>query len=50
MASDANCVFCKIIDGKIPSKKLLETEKSYAFLGALQTDKTLDLARRVTAL
>lgn len=33
MATDANCIFCKIIEGKIPSKKLLETEKSYAFLG-----------------
>jgi diadenosine tetraphosphate (Ap4A) HIT family hydrolase len=32
MATDANCIFCKIIAGKIPSMKLYETEKSYAFL------------------
>lgn len=36
MAQDANCIFCKIIDGKIPSMKLAETDKSYAFLGAFQ--------------
>ncbi|KAL9939745.1 hypothetical protein V8E36_001562 [Tilletia maclaganii] len=29
---DANCIFCKIIDGKIPSYKLAETESAYAFL------------------
>ncbi len=29
---DANCIFCKIIKGEIPSKKLAETESSYAFL------------------
>ena len=32
MASDANCIFCKIIAGKIPSMKLGETDKSYAVL------------------
>ncbi|PKI85669.1 bis(5'-nucleosyl)-tetraphosphatase (asymmetrical) [Malassezia vespertilionis] len=32
MATDPDCIFCKIIQGKIPSKKLYETEKSYAFL------------------
>ncbi|WFD24557.1 bis(5'-nucleosyl)-tetraphosphatase (asymmetrical) [Malassezia equina] len=35
MSHDANCIFCKIIDGKIPSMKLVETEKSFAFVGAL---------------
>ncbi|KAK0546017.1 Adenosine 5'-monophosphoramidase [Tilletia horrida] len=29
---DDNCIFCKIIDGKIPSYKLAETESAYAFL------------------
>lgn len=33
MSHDANCIFCKIIDGKIPSMKLVETEKSLAFVG-----------------
>lgn len=28
----ASCIFCKIIKGEIPSFKLLETAKSYAFL------------------
>lgn len=32
MSHDANCIFCEIIDGKIPSMKLFETDKSYAFL------------------
>ncbi|WFD28734.1 bis(5'-nucleosyl)-tetraphosphatase (asymmetrical) [Malassezia nana] len=35
MSHDANCIFCKIIDGKIPSMKLVETDKSYAFVGLL---------------
>lgn len=26
-----DCLFCKIIEGKIPSKKLGETEHAYAF-------------------
>ncbi|PZQ76244.1 MAG: histidine triad nucleotide-binding protein, partial [Variovorax paradoxus] len=26
MASDPNCIFCKIIEGKIPSKKVYEDE------------------------
>ncbi|KDN46990.1 HIT-like protein [Tilletiaria anomala UBC 951] len=30
--TDENCLFCKIIAGKIPSMKLSETDKSYAFL------------------
>lgn len=29
---DDNCLFCKIIAGKIPSFKLVETTKSYSFL------------------
>ncbi|KAL5632881.1 hypothetical protein ACGC1H_005732 [Rhizoctonia solani] len=32
MASLASCIFCKIIKGEIPSKKLLETQHSFAFL------------------
>ena len=28
---DENCLFCKIIAGKIPSKKVYEDEKVYAF-------------------
>ncbi|KAJ1650496.1 Adenosine 5'-monophosphoramidase [Dispira simplex] len=28
----ANCIFCKIVKGAIPSMKLVETELSYAFL------------------
>ncbi|KOS13961.1 hit-like protein [Malassezia pachydermatis] len=32
MSHDANCIFCKIIDGKIPSMKLLESDKSFAFV------------------
>jgi len=30
--TDDNCLFCKIIAGKIPSFKLLDTDKTYAFL------------------
>lgn len=26
-----NCIFCKIIDGEIPSKKIYEDDKVYAF-------------------
>ncbi|KAI8347194.1 HIT-like domain-containing protein [Choanephora cucurbitarum] len=28
----ADCIFCKIIKGEIPSHKIAETEKSYSFL------------------
>lgn len=28
---DANCIFCKIIDGAIPSTKVYEDESVYAF-------------------
>ncbi|RKP01749.1 hypothetical protein CXG81DRAFT_11607 [Caulochytrium protostelioides] len=31
-ATNANCIFCKIIKGAIPSMKLVETELSFAFL------------------
>lgn len=32
MSLSPNCIFCKIIRGEIPSKKLAETSKVYAFL------------------
>jgi len=32
MNSDPNCIFCKIISGAIPCHKILETEKTLAFL------------------
>lgn len=31
-ASNASCIFCKIIKGEIPSFKLIETKLSYSFL------------------
>ncbi len=31
--TDANCIFCKIIAGQIPSLKLYDSDKTYAFLG-----------------
>jgi histidine triad (HIT) family protein len=30
--TDNNCIFCKIVDGKLPSKKIYEDEKTLAFL------------------
>ncbi|KAK6852052.1 Hit family protein 1 [Apiospora arundinis] len=30
--SDGNCIFCKIIKGDIPSFKLFDSDKTYAFL------------------
>ena len=27
----SDCIFCKIINGEIPSKKVLENDKFYAF-------------------
>lgn len=32
MASNASCIFCKIIKGEIPSFKLIETNLTYSFL------------------
>ncbi len=37
MADD--CVFCKIIEGKIPSAKVYETDKIFAFLDINPTNK-----------
>lgn len=34
--TEANCIFCKIIAGQIPSLKLYDSEKTYAFLGMLR--------------
>ncbi len=31
MSHDPNCIFCKIIEGKIPSKKVYEDEDVFAF-------------------
>ena len=31
MSHDSNCLFCKIIEGKIPSKKVYEDEQVFAF-------------------
>jgi histidine triad (HIT) family protein len=31
MSSDPNCLFCKIVEGKIPSRKVYEDEHVYAF-------------------
>ncbi|MSQ56415.1 MAG: histidine triad nucleotide-binding protein [Limnohabitans sp.] len=31
MSRDSNCIFCKIIAGQIPSRKVYEDEEIYAF-------------------
>ena len=31
MASDSNCIFCKIVSGAIPSRKVYEDDEIYAF-------------------
>lgn len=31
MSQDPNCIFCKIVDGKIPSRKVFEDEQVLAF-------------------
>jgi histidine triad (HIT) family protein len=31
MSHDPNCIFCKIIEGKIPSRKVYEDEEIFAF-------------------
>ena len=30
MSSDPNCIFCKIVEGKIPSRKVYEDEELFA--------------------
>ncbi len=35
----ADCIFCKIIDNEIPSKKIYEDESVYAFLDISQVTK-----------
>lgn len=39
IASNASCIFCKIIKGEIPSFKLLETKLTYSFLDIQPTTK-----------
>jgi histidine triad (HIT) family protein len=34
-----DCIFCMIVEGKIPSRKITETEKSLAFLDAFPLTK-----------
>ena len=34
-----DCIFCNIINGKIPTRKIMETEKSLAFLDAFPLAK-----------
>lgn len=31
MSQDANCIFCKIVAGQIPSRKVFEDDEIYAF-------------------
>ena len=30
-SSDPNCIFCKIVEGKIPSRKVYEDDEIFAF-------------------
>ncbi|WP_085521993.1 HIT family protein [Tuberibacillus sp. Marseille-P3662] len=39
MVHDPNCIFCKIINGDIPSAKVFENEDVYAFLDLSQVTK-----------
>ncbi|MFC7391683.1 HIT family protein [Scopulibacillus cellulosilyticus] len=39
MAHDPNCIFCKIINGEIPSAKVFENEDVFAFLDISQNTK-----------
>jgi histidine triad (HIT) family protein len=39
MTHDANCIFCKIIEGSIPSAKVYEDEHVLAFLDLSQVTK-----------
>jgi len=34
-----DCIFCNIVEGKIPARKILETEKSLAFLDVFPLTK-----------
>ena len=34
-----DCIFCKIVDGKVSSRKIIETRKSLAFLDAFPLTK-----------
>jgi len=34
-----DCIFCKIVQGKIPARKIMETDKSLAFLDAFPLTK-----------
>jgi len=34
-----DCVFCKIVQGRIPARKIMETEKTLAFLDAFPLTK-----------
>ena len=36
---DENCLFCKIIAGEIPSKKIFESENTFAFLDIFPVSK-----------
>jgi histidine triad (HIT) family protein len=31
MSTDSHCIFCKIVDGKIPSRKVYEDDEIYVF-------------------
>ncbi len=48
MTTDADCVFCKIMAGDIPSHRVLDTEDAYAFLdiAPLASGHTLLIPRR----
>lgn len=39
MAHDPNCIFCKIINGEIPSAKVYENDDVFAFLDLSQVTK-----------
>ena len=39
MSMDQNCIFCKIIQGEIPSAKVYEDEEVFAFLDISQVTK-----------
>lgn len=39
MTHDPNCIFCKIINGEIPSAKVFENDDVYAFLDVGQVTK-----------